>query len=343
MSENQPDDWSVAGAYEVSAGIWRIPLPLPNDGLRAVNVYAVADGDQVVMIDGGWALDQGQELLAQSLDKAGFGLADISQFLVTHAHRDHYTQAAAVRRTYGTRVSVGEHERPAMELIGPGAKRPELPHLQMLTAAGAPDLAQLLRGMPSSETDSADWEAPDDWVADGSRFVLQSRTLMARHTPGHTRGHLVFHDSAAGVLFAGDHVLPHITPSIGFEQVPPQSPLSDYLSSLHLVRTMPDAVLLPAHGPATQSVHARVDELLNHHEERLDACFAALEAGADSAFAVADRLDWTRRRRALGDMDPFNQMLAIVETAAHLDVLAERGRVRRAEVDGRVFYSLGSG
>ena len=37
-------------------GVHRIPLPLPNDGLRAVNVYAIADGDGLTLVDSGWAL-----------------------------------------------------------------------------------------------------------------------------------------------------------------------------------------------------------------------------------------------------------------------------------------------
>ena len=34
-------DWTLPGAYEVADGVHRIPLPLPMDGLRAVNVYAL--------------------------------------------------------------------------------------------------------------------------------------------------------------------------------------------------------------------------------------------------------------------------------------------------------------
>jgi hypothetical protein len=112
------------------------------------------------------------------------------------------------------------------------------------------------------------------------------------------------------------------------------------MTSLALVRAMPDAVLLPAHGPATESVHQRVDELLAHHEQRLDASLAALQAGANAAVEVADRIGWTRRHRALADLDPFNQMLAILETVAHLDLLAERRLVTRVEVEGRTHYTL---
>ena len=46
---------------------------------------------------------------------------------------------------------------------------------------------------------------------------MGARVLEAVATPGHTKGHLVFHDLDAGLLFSGDHVLPTISPSIGFE------------------------------------------------------------------------------------------------------------------------------
>ncbi|GAB3458598.1 hypothetical protein GCM10027436_64020 [Actinophytocola sediminis] len=158
-------------------------------------------------------------------------------------------------------------------------------------------------------------------------------------TPGHTQGHVVFVDERAGVLFAGDHVLPHITPSIGFEPEPARLPLGDYLDSLKLLRSYPDLQLLPAHGPVAPSVHARVSELLAHHDERLDATEQAVRDGAGTAYEAALRLGWTRRQRRFVDLDLFNQTLAAGETAAHLDVLVVRGRLRSSTVDGVVEYS----
>jgi len=95
--------WIEPGAYEVGQGVYRIPLPLPHDGLRAVNVYAIADGEQLVLIDSGWALTESEELLVRALDSIGYRLVDVREFLVTHVHRDHYTQAVAIRRAHGTR------------------------------------------------------------------------------------------------------------------------------------------------------------------------------------------------------------------------------------------------
>jgi glyoxylase-like metal-dependent hydrolase (beta-lactamase superfamily II) len=321
--------WEQPGAHQEIPGVYRIPLPLPSDHLRAVNVYAVADGDQVVMIDGGWALAEAEERLIQSLARIGYRLGDVREFLVTHVHRDHYTQAVAVRRAFGASVGLGAGERANLDAL-----RTDTVHSNVasLYEAGAPELWKRLAGWPG-EQDLTNWEDPDRWLPDGIDVQLETRTLRVIATPGHTHGHVVFHDVAANALFAGDHVLPHITPSIGFEPARAQSPLRDYLASLRLVRALPDCRLLPAHGPPTPSTHARVGELLDHHEARLAAMAEAVARGAGTGFEVAQAITWTRRQRRLDELDVVNQMMAVHETMAHLEVLAERGWLTRTVVD----------
>ena len=111
------------------------------------------------------------------------------------------------------------------------------------------------------------------------------------------------------------------------EPVAPPSPLSDFMTSLQLLRDRPDAAMLPAHGKVGRRVHERVDELLAHHAQRLDDTLAGLAEGRTTANEVAATLAWTRRGRTLAELDPFNRMLAILETAVHLEVLVERGLV----------------
>ena len=322
--------WEQAGAHEEAPGIYRIPLPLPGDHLKAVNVYAVLDGDRLVLVDGGWAMADADVLLSNALASVGFELRDIREFLVTHIHRDHYTQAIAVRRQVGSRVSLGEGERMSLEAVRTITEHPDI---VALARAGAAELSAKLQEWTSGITDGPDlsnWEDPDRWLPDGLDLPLENRTLRVIATPGHTRGHVVYHDPEHGVLFGGDHVLPHITPSIGVELVRPPSPLRDYLGSLQLVRALPDARLFPAHGPVVASVHARVDELLAHHERRLADTLDALDRGASTGFEVANVLTWTRRERRFADLDMFNQILAVHETMAHLYVLEERGEVSHA-------------
>jgi glyoxylase-like metal-dependent hydrolase (beta-lactamase superfamily II) len=335
IADDDPDrDWTAPGAFRCAPGVYRIPLPLPQDGLRAVNVYALPDRGGWTLVDSGWSLPESRDLLAAALAELGAGLGDVRRFLVTHQHRDHYTQAVALRREFGGEVAIGRGEQPGLEAVLSDAAAAFAPQVTRLERAGAGALARRIRESRSDPGQRAGWDLPDRWIADGERIAVGDGVLTAVETPGHTRGHLVFADDAAGLLFAGDHVLPRITPSIGFEALPPPSPLADFLTSLQLVRARPDAALLPAHGPVGMRVHERVDALLAHHGHRLDATLAAVRDGRSTAHDVAGALTWTRHERRLPDMDPFNAMLAVLETQAHLAVLGERGLVAIESRDG---------
>jgi glyoxylase-like metal-dependent hydrolase (beta-lactamase superfamily II) len=151
----------------------------------------------------------------------------------------------------------------------------------------------------------------------------------------------VFHDTTGQTLFAGDHILPHITPTIGFEPASNRLALRDYLNSLRLVLRLPDARLLPAHGPVQDSAHRRVHELLAHHEQRLAEIRAAMLPGRSTAYEVAQAIRWTRRQLPYADLELISQLLATGETAAHLEVLVMRGELtRHTGVDGTDHYEV---
>jgi len=331
--------WTEPGAYEVAPGVFRVPLPLPNDGLRAVNVYVLQTPDGLVLVDAGWAIPESRRLLDEALAGLDASVHDVRRFLVTHAHRDHYTQAVHVRRDVpGLRIGVGAGERPTIEPLQQPGRVPLQVQVDALRRVGAGPLADEIAALTGAAThDRGDWELPDEWLQAGP-LDLGDRVLHAVQTPGHTAGHLVFHDLAGQLLFAGDHVLPTITPSIGFEPVLSPNPLGAFLTSLALVRARPDALLLPAHGPVAPSVHARVDELLGFHDERLRQTEVAVGQGASTPYEVAGLLGWTRRLRRLDELDPFNAMLATLETHAHLVLLTAQGRVSHGVENGVDHY-----
>lgn len=322
--------WSRPEPEPVAPGVLRVPLPLPFDALRAVNVYVLDDAPGLTLVDGGWTLSHSRELLDSALAGIGAGVGDITRFLVTHVHRDHYTQAVALRRETGARVALGAGERGSLAAMA-DRQAPFAPQVLGLRGAGADDLARAIvdQAPQMSEEEFADFAGPDDWIADGERIAVGGRELTALETPGHTLGHLVYEREDA--LFAGDHVLPHITPSIGFEPGARPGALQRFLSSLALVRARPDRVLLPAHGPVAPSVHARVDELLDHHTARLDEIERVVLGGAATGAEAAGALTWTRRETKLEDLEPFHRMLAVLETDAHLEVLAAQGRLLRTD------------
>ncbi|MDI1288322.1 MAG: MBL fold metallo-hydrolase [bacterium] len=334
-------EWKRPGVFLVAEGVYRVALPLPFDGLQAVNVYLLTHDDRVTIIDSGWSIPESRELLLRALSSLDMSALDIERFLITHLHRDHYEQSIDMRLEFGTRVALGHAEEPTLDFVHSDQfKLPDI-HLARLRAWGAADLAdQVTRTpAPSAERRKA-WEYPDEWISPGPTTVGPSRVLNAVHTPGHTIGHMVFHDDAAGLLFAGDHILPTITPSIGLEPIPNVNPLGNFMDSLRLVRTMPDARLLPAHGPVTHSSHTRIDELLAHHVRRLDQCIDALDDGCSTPYDVARHLKWTRHDRAFSELDLMNATLATAESGAHLELLVIQGRVRTEEIDGlRHFFA----
>jgi glyoxylase-like metal-dependent hydrolase (beta-lactamase superfamily II) len=334
VSPDSGEHWSKEGAWKVTEGIHRIPLPLPMDGLKAVNVYVIETDDGLTMIDGGWSIQVARDLLEKCLREVGYRFADIRRFLVTHVHRDHFTLATVLGKEYGADVALGLAEKPALDLLN-GADLTQNPFLDVLRTAGAGDIADLWAAGSRELPDPVMWAFPDTWLDGDHEIPVGARTLDAVHTPGHTPGHYVFADRAAGLLFAGDHVLPTITPSIGFTVPPTPDPLGAFMASLTKVRALPDLQILPAHGPVAPSSHARVDELLSFHENRLDQSLAALAGGPATGFAVAHELGWTRHEKAYDELDLFSQGMAAMETKVHLELLVARGQaIAEHEPDG---------
>jgi glyoxylase-like metal-dependent hydrolase (beta-lactamase superfamily II) len=346
MSDAGRHQWARTVIEEVADGVFRIPLPMPGDGLRAVNVYAITGGDGLSVIDSGWAIPASQQALATGLARLGASVGDVLQFLVTHMHPDHYAQASVLRPETGSRICLGIGERPNLESLLHGITRGKKPDTRgiVLHRAGADDLLAELALSPRPGTETVtECQPPDEWLPGGAVVAAGGRQLRVVPTPGHTRGHVVYHDEQHRLLFSGDHILPQITPSLAIEPVISPWPLRDYQNSLQLIKTRPDATLLPAHGPVWESAHRRVDQLLAHHDERLDAVLRAVEAGASSGWEVAHRLTWTYRQLRLAELDLVNRSIAVREALAHLDVLVLDGALSAKTEDGTDYFSVTGG
>ncbi|GGG25975.1 MBL fold metallo-hydrolase [Rhodococcoides trifolii] len=327
--------WTDSGCFPVSDGVHRVPLQMPQDGLRAINVYVLETDIGIALIDGGWRRDSTHDELVAALSLIGRRPAEIHDIYVTHVHRDHYTFAVELRRRYGSRVHLGKAEALGISAIAElNCNVPES-SIRELHRAGAPDIADVAyRAGIAEPFEPSDWAAPDSWLTDGPVDV-PGRNLAATHTPGHTKGHMVFHDADLGLSFTGDHVLPTITPSIGFELGDWDLPLARYLSSLTLMLDDADRSMMPSHGNTGSSVHDRCRELLAHHDRRLQNTHDAVRSlGPCTGLSVASALTWTRHERPFSALDDFNKMVATCETLAHLDVLADRELITVRTHDG---------
>ncbi|HVB13619.1 MAG TPA: MBL fold metallo-hydrolase [Candidatus Dormibacteraeota bacterium] len=319
--------WAEGGPEEVAEGLFRIPLPLPNDGLRAVNAYLWRGAGGDLLIDCGWVHPLSWEALTSALTRFGSGLKSIRQLFATHVHGDHLGAAGQIREAAGAFVTLGLGDRETAQIMATDPALARARTKELLLRHGASSVVEALDQEAAANPRPA-WLSPlpDLFLSDGE-LRFDGRALEVLPTPGHTRGHLCLWDPSTQILFAGDHVLPHITPSIGVEVPVGGLPLLHFLHSLEKVRDLPAQLVLPAHGPTFPDLAGRVDQLLEHHRLRLQLCQEAVQGGSRSALDVAQAVPWTRRRKKFSELDAFNQMLAVNETVAHLELLAERGEL----------------
>jgi glyoxylase-like metal-dependent hydrolase (beta-lactamase superfamily II) len=146
-------------------------------------------------------------------------------------------------------------------------------------------------------------------LADGDAFG----PLIAVATPGHAPDHLAF--VAGRACFTGDAVL-----GAGSVFVAPDpGSLRGYLAALERLRAMDLAVLCPGHGPLVLDANGKLDEYLAHRRDRERRLERALADGLRTADELLDRV-WADAPTAL-------RGAATVTLAAHLDKLAEEGRL----------------
>jgi len=331
--------WADPALEEVADGIYRCPLPLPGDALRAVNAYLLRCDQGWLLIDCGWDRPESRVGLEAALGRLGASVKQVTAIFATHVHRDHLGLAGWVRSESGAWLTLGLGDRETQVAFAsdPGSARQS--SLDRLLLCSAQDVAaRLVEGARGQPEDRWVPPAPDIYLRGDEMLLPGDFELQVLATPGHTRGHLCLFDRPRGILFAGDHVLPQITPSLGVELPGGDSPLARFMESLELVRELPAQLVLPAHGPVFSKLRQRVDELLEHHRARLDSCLEVVRVQGSTPREVAGALPWTRRRKHFSELDPFNQMLAIFESEAHLLVLTEQGRLRSEMTDSVVRY-----
>ena len=95
-------------------------------------------------------------------------------------------------------------------------------------------------------------------------------------------------------MLSGDHVLPRITPNIPFHPQAGANPLGDYLASLDKLEPYEVSEVLPAHEYRFDDLHARLEELRQHHRDRFAEIIAMLREGPRTAWDIASHMKWSR-------------------------------------------------
>ena len=80
----------------VLAGVYRLRLPLPWPGVPHCNAWAVTAGEGVVLFDTGMHQPDSLAQLERALEMCDLRLEQVRLVVCTHAHSDHYGQAATI-------------------------------------------------------------------------------------------------------------------------------------------------------------------------------------------------------------------------------------------------------
>jgi len=316
---------------EVTSGVWSVPVPIPNSPLRYVLSYLIEHPAGFVMVDTGWDHPDSWTALVDGLKTCDIPMSAVTAVLITHVHPDHHGLSAAVREQSG--AWIGMHEREDALLTRMAFQSDERQHWSaFLHWCGAPaahteELISLRRSDGRREMPRA-----DRTIAHGDLVDVAGLRLRAIWTPGHTPGHLCFHDETRDLMLTGDHVLPRITPNISaFDRE--SRPLADYLRSLDALRGIQPGDVLPAHEYRFTDLDSRVEAISAHHAQRLaeiSSVLGAAPAGL-SAWQVAERVTWSR---GWDQLSGFPRQSALGEVIAHLRQLQDDGTARCADAGG---------
>ena len=121
----------------VLPGVWRLRLPLPFPGVPHCNAWAVASGQGVVLFDCGMHEPGSLAQLERAMDQVNLRLEHIQLLVCTHAHIDHYGQAATVVERSGCELWM----HPDHEHVTRAAQDPEAvlqQRIEIARSAGVP-------------------------------------------------------------------------------------------------------------------------------------------------------------------------------------------------------------
>lgn len=282
-----------------AAGVFRLRIPLALTSPDHINCYVLRDPSGDVLVDTGMigsevALDSGLLAIGANPDRV----------LATHGHIDHWGLATR----FSDRIMVHPACKDSFDFVAQDHRAD-----RSAAAGGSPFSSEMERVFSRYRQQVSG--IPDRVpIAEGDR-IGKWRVLW---TPGHAPGHVCLLRELDGVLIAGDHLLPGFTPNIQ-PSTQRDDALSDYLDSLRRMHEIEVRLVLPGHGEPFTNASARANQLLDHHQARLDTLESALTHGPATLESLTTDLFRATTRSE-------DRMLATMETFAHLEYLRLRGR-----------------
>jgi glyoxylase-like metal-dependent hydrolase (beta-lactamase superfamily II) len=301
-------------------GVFRLRLPLPWPGVPHCNAWAVAAGDGVVLFDTGMHQPGSLAHLERALAMCNLSIENVRLVVCTHAHSDHYGQAAAIVERAGCELWMhpnhGHMLRMAEDSEAALARR-----LEVARQSGVPEepLRRYASKRDAEESGIAAVIEPDRALVPGVVVDTDLGPWTVHETPGHAPSHVCLFQPERRLLISGDHLLGRI--SLFFDYGSSPDPVGEFVHSLDVVERLGARLCLPGHGRTFTDVHAHIEGNRKLISERLTAVLSALEEQPLTAFETVPRV--------YGDaLSPQNTHWLLSKVLSYLTHLRAVGRVR---------------
>lgn len=316
---------------KINDSIYRVAIPLPFQ-LNKIYAYAVKGENGWTLIDTGLHNKETEIIWEKFLNEQQSTWRDIEKIILTHYHPDHYGAAGWLQEKSGAPVCMAKEDHEAARLfwhsnieMGKVMKSFYLQH-------GMPD--SLAEQMIDHMNEFIPWVTPAPvvtYIKEGDRILIGDLTYEVFATPGHSDGHLCFYQPEKKWLFSGDHILPKITPNVSlWPEGTDRNPLIRFISSLKKIRQLDIQTAFPAHKTLCTDVKKRIDDLLFHHEERLNHVMNWIGNKA-TGYEVCEKM--------FGSNLSVHQLrFAMAETLAHLVYLEGENRIFSKQHEGKILW-----
>ncbi len=310
---------------EIHRNIYKICLPFPGKKPGPVNVYLFV-GERVTLIDTGIIRTVG--ILRDALLEIGLKFTDIDQVIISHGHIDHYGAAKKIVDGSRGRTKVAIHADDAM-LIETGQDVSKKKAQQFLRLMGVPLLyREAMRLLRTGFKLLVENCGVDMILNDGDRIKLGDYDGTVINTPGHSKGAICIYLQEENILFAGDHILKHITPNAlvmidSHSEIPKRLSQDEYYKSLSRVEGLGQPLVYTGHGNEVDDLKEVADFYREQFKKRQDDILSELDSGSNTIYQVT--------KRVFPNISGLNILiqiyLAISEVYTHLQVHEKEKRV----------------
>ena len=323
---------------EVVPSLYRLEIPLPQNPLNALNSYLIKGDGRFLLIDTGMNRNECLSAMTSSLRRLGVDL-ERTDFFITHLHADHLGLAGTLA-TDASKVYFSDLEAGAMNKSDKETERYWGRLFEVFVMNGFPEeeLRESIARHPGLRY-SGKTRMNYSIIKENDKIEIGDYSFCCIETPGHSPCHLCLYEASKKILVSGDHILFDITPNIAFWQELDNS-LKHYLTNLDKVYELDVSLVLPGHRSLMNNHRKRIEELKEHHRNRLNEVISALQSGTKSAFQVAPYITWDIEYKSWKEFPLQQKWFAFSETLAHLLFLEAEGKVRGQKEGSKTVFSL---